>query len=102
MSQVHQAATLSPFSPSVGRAFSAITSTPNAVMNIVWLSLACLLSGIWIGLIPVLGWGAELIQHRCGRPESENLDIDSDRIGDYWGKASGPLLYIWWSVLFLA
>ena len=92
MSQAPNASTLPQFTPSVGRAYAAITSSPNALMNVVWLSLAALLSGIWVGMIPVLGWGAEMLQRRCGRPEYEDLDVDSDRIGDYLGQGIWPFV----------
>lgn len=74
------------FKSSPWRAIQNVISTPNWVGNVLWLSLAALASSIFIGYIGVFGYGAELIKRRAGRPENPPVDIDSERLGDYFSQ----------------
>ncbi len=80
------------FKTSPMRAIQSIVSTPNWVANVLWLSLAALSSSFFIGYLGVYGYGAELIRRRAGRPENPNVDIDSERLGDYFSQGVWPFL----------
>ena len=62
------------------------------VENLLWLTLAAVGMVCVVGYIPIFGYGAELIARRSGRPDYPNTRIDSERIGDYFGKGIWPLL----------
>lgn len=64
------------------------------VENLLWLSLAGFGMGFIVGYIPLLGYGAELIERRSGRPDYPGTRIDSERIGDYFGKGVWPLVVL--------
>lgn len=80
------------FKSSPTQAFQAVLQTPNWVANVLWLSLGVLASSVLIGQIAIFGYGAELLERRAGRPENPNVDIDSNRLGDYINKGVWPFL----------
>jgi hypothetical protein len=77
---------------SVVEAMGTWFRSPNWVGNLLWLSLAGLTSSVFVGLIGLLGFGAELLEKRAGRPDTPTPDIDSSRIGDYFTKGIWPFL----------
>lgn len=85
-------ASLPPFESSALRAIQSVIASPNWLGNVLWLSLAALAGSVFIGHIALLGFGAEVLERRAGRPESSAVDIDSDRIGDYISKGIWPFL----------
>ncbi len=77
------------------RPMDAIRSTidsPNWGQNLLWLSIAVLLQGIFIGQIALLGWGSEVIERRSGLPGRPTHDVNPDRIGDYIQNGIWPFV----------
>lgn len=83
---------LPPFRSSASKAFKAVLETPNWVANLLWLSLAAMLSSVLIGQIAIMGYGTEILERRSGRPENPGTEIDSNRLGDYINKGVWPFL----------
>ncbi|QDV23668.1 DUF4013 domain-containing protein [Aureliella helgolandensis] len=81
-----------PTSSSPVAALRYIFNSPNWIMNVVWMSLAALSSGIFVGQIAALGYGTELIQRNAAFRRSESMDVDIDRLGDYISKGIWPYL----------
>lgn len=80
------------FKSSPLRALKAPISSPNWLMNLVWLTVAALLNSVFIGQIALLGYGSEALRARAGRPENCLPDIDSDRFGDYITQGIWPFV----------
>lgn len=81
-----------PLKSSPLRALRSVFETPNWPTNLLWLTIAMLLNGLFIGQIGLFGYGAELLEKRAGRPGMPTLDIDSGRLGDYIGKGIWPFV----------
>ena len=71
-------------------AFKSIFDTKDWLENVLWLSLGALATSLLIGYLPLLGYAAELIERRSGRPDYPNQKIDSQRLGDYIEKGIWP------------
>ncbi len=80
------------FKSSPLEALKASVQSPNWVGNLLWLSIAGLTSGFFIGQIALFGYGSELLARRAGRPENPSPDIDANRLGDYISKGIWPFL----------
>ena len=84
--------TLPPFRSSAFDALNRVVQSPNWVANVLWLTLAGLTSGVFIGHIALLGYGADILGFRAGRPENPPHDINPDRLGDYITRGLWPFL----------
>ena len=60
--------------------------------NVLWLSIAALLNGIFVGQIGLLGWGTDVIRARAGLPGNKTPDLNPDRLGDYMQNGIWPFL----------
>lgn len=84
--------TLPPFSSSPVRAIQSVFASANWVGNVLWFTLAAMASSVFVGYIGLFGYGAELIERRAGRPEHPPVDVNPDRLGDYFSKGIWPFL----------
>ncbi len=73
-------------------AFRSVISSPNAVGNVLWLTLAALANTIIVGQIGLFGYGTEVLQQRGGHPSNSGVDVDPERIGDYISKGVWPFV----------
>lgn len=81
-----------PIRPSVRRAFRSVFESSDWVINVLWLTIAVLAQGIFIGQIALLGWGSDQLRLRAGRPEFHTPPIDSNRLGDYISAGVWPFV----------
>lgn len=81
-----------PFKSSPVQAIRSVISSPNWGNNVLWLSIASLTSGFFVGQIGLFGYGTDLLKARAGRPENPKPDIDSNRLGDYISMGIWPFL----------
>lgn len=91
MSNQETPATLPEFRASPVEAVKSYLHADEWVENLLWLSVSAISCAIIVGYIPLFGYGAELIERRSGRPDFPRSRIDSERIGDYFGKGIWPL-----------
>lgn len=87
-----EAQPLPPFKGSASKAFKDVLASPEWVGNVLWLTLCALAATVLVGYVAILGYGAEVLERRSGRPENPALDIDSNRLGDYLEKGIWPFL----------
>lgn len=74
------------------RAIKAPFESPNWPTNLLWLTLAAVTNGIFVGQIGLLGWGTELLKQRAGLPGRPTPDINPQRLGDYITLGLWPFL----------
>jgi hypothetical protein len=68
----------------------------------MWLTIAVLLQGVFIGQIALLGYAVDLFRARSGRPENPTPDISADRLGNYIEQGIWPFVVLLVAQLALA
>ncbi|MFN3192954.1 MAG: DUF4013 domain-containing protein [Aureliella sp.] len=77
---------------SVTEAIRAPLQSENWPGNLLWLSLAAVTSSFFVGYIALFGYGTELFQRRAARTNHPGLDIDANRLGEYFTQGIWPFV----------